>query len=191
MMKAILSLLLCLFPLSSGQYNFFEYEVIPLNQDGGNGVGDYQGGGETKFEYHEFGKSVQTIEAWQSGRDIRCIKVKWFDLEKEPVTIGTQPDGNPTVSFTFERGDPLTGDIVLSSNSATGAGAAAKIGYIFFKTKGGKTFEVGDSGGPDYRFPSGESYLMGFQGWSGANVHILGLYMMKPYPKYKLIVEEV
>ena len=152
------------------------------------GVGLPQGtGGEVSFEAHEYGTTVETIEAWALDRNIACIKMKMFDSENEPFTIGKQPDGNPTSTFTFVRGDTLTGDIVLSTNSDRGA--PARIGYIQFKTKGGKEFSVGDSGGPDYRFPSGESYLTGFHGLNDGLVHALGLYMMKPYPESKLVVD--
>ena len=184
----ILCFLLLLFPVSSA-ISFFEYETIPKNQEGGIGVGLPQGtGGEVSFEAHEFGTTVETIDVWVNGRNIGCIKVKMFDSENEPFTIGKQPDGNPTNTFTLVRGDTLTGDIVLSSNFDTGA--PARIGYIQFKTKGGKDFSVGDPGGPDYRFPSGESYLTGFHGLNDGLVHALGLYMMKPYPESKLVVDQ-
>ena len=200
MYNAILCWLLFLFPaVCSGVTFFSDYEVLPINQSGGKAVGLSQAGkidGEVNFEVHKYGTSVETIEAWTEGNDIKCLRIKMFDSETEqPFVIGNQPDGKPEdkyFTFTFDRGDTLTGDIVLSSNGSTNE-FPAKIGFMYFKTKGGKEFFVNPKrkNGPDYRFPSGESFLMGFHGLNSKDyVHSLGLYMMKPNPESKLVVED-
>ena len=161
--------------LAQQPINTFSYEVVPTNQVGGNLIGSLVGGG-VYFEDHDYGYSVKNLRAWtdagSGGNDIFAIFFETFGGKQ--FVIGQLPARGPDAEITFAIGETLVGDYVLTDN-----GKASNLGHIDFKTSKAQEFKVGNAQ-RNFIFDSGDSYLMGFFGYSGDRVTQLGFYMMKP-----------
>jgi len=162
--------------------DIFGYEVWPTNIPGGATL--VGGGDGESFTFHEEFHSVETIDVWVSEIDIVAIRIRMFDSGTE--SIAGKPLAEAPASFTFQRGERITGDMILRGN-----GSGLNLGSIFFKTTQNREFSVGDSEDrDDYLFPSGDSFLMGFRGRQGDSIYNLGFIMMKPLNSLLLVVKQ-
>ena len=156
----------------------FEYEVKAASGDGITNVG---GGEGTSFELHERNAAVKKLDVFFEANIIQALRVT-FSNDKT-AQVGDIRTGPPDKSFTFEPGEKLKGNIIL-----TGNGIGTRLGFIQFTTSKDKMFEAGNSqAARQFTLSSGNSYLMGFHGKAGSDIDNLGIYLMKPLQSEKLV----
>lgn len=119
---------------------------------------------------------VQTLEVWTVGANndshLKAIRCKYHN--GRIVTVGTIGGEGP-VSFTFNPGEHLVGDVILRGD---GHWWFSHTGYIGFETSHGRSFSVGMTDTTKYYFPSRGGRLSGFLADSGdSGIVRLGIIM--------------
>lgn len=181
LLPALFLLLLSTIVVAQEPPLFSPYEVAPKSSNGNLAylTGNAKERGGSPFFCHEEGSPVEELRVWVEGENIRGIFMKLFS--GTTFIIGSQGEGAADAVFNFEPGERIRGDIIL-----TGNGSATRLGSIEFNTDKNKNFKVGNQK-TNYFYPSGDSYLMGFHGFAGSEVDLLGIYMMKPIQSDSLI----
>lgn len=141
------------------------------------------GNGGAGFQIHRNDTTVESIVVWLGGHGngFHAMKIGLFNgVERLFGLIPHGKSNSPTASFKFKPGEFLVGTLTISDN-----GHGTRVGYLYFKTSLGRTFEVGTLRRP-YYFATQNSFLTGFHGSYGHEIDNLGVIMLAPVKSSKL-----